>query len=37
MQFSLNDIARLQATANYWTKTSTTDTFLEMPRKEKMF
>ena len=25
MQFSLNDIARLQATANYWTKTSTTD------------
>lgn len=37
MQFSLNDIAQLQATANYWTKTSTTDTFLEVIIRQRMF
>ena len=37
MQFQLNEIVLLQATGDYWTKNSITDTFLEKLRRERMF
>ena len=36
LQFPFNEIAGLQSTA-YWTKTSITDTFVEVHRRERMF
>ena len=33
MQFPFNEILQLQSTACYWTKTSITDTILEVLRK----
>ena len=37
MEFPFNKIPRPHSKAYYWTKNSTTDTLLEVPRKEKMF
>ena len=37
MQFPLNEIVQLQATADYWTKISITDAFLKKLRRERMF
>ena len=37
VEFPFNEIPILQSTVYYWTKNVTTDTFLEVLRKEKMF